>query len=125
MKVFVTNNKHYNSAMNVNGAASLNKKFQETLMHNEIIAEEDVNQLCYTYDIMSRKAHIPDEINNNVSLLSLTSIKRSRRFSQLLGFWEQEKSSKKTVDEKDGAEAAKTTNLKPSIHIHFLGLLPQ
>ena len=88
------NNKHYYSAMNVNGAASLDKKFQEALMYNEIIAEEDVIQLCYTYDIMSRKAHIPDEINNNVSLLSLTSIPRSRRFSQLLGFWEQEKSSK-------------------------------
>ena len=102
-----SNNKHYYSAMNVNGAASLDKKLQEALIYDEIIAEEDVIQLCYTYDIMSIKAHIPDETSNNVSLLSLASIPKSRRFSQLLGFWEQEKNSKKTVDEKDGAESAK------------------
>ena len=48
-----SNNKHYYSAMNVNGAASLDKKFQEALMYNEIIAEEDVIQHCRTYDKMS------------------------------------------------------------------------
>ena len=116
-----SNDKHYYSAMNVNGASSVDKKFKEALIFNEIIEEEDINQLCYKYDIMSGKADIPDEVNNNISLLSLATIKRSRRFSQLLGFWEQEKSSKKTVEEKDEAEAAKTNKTQSKYPSTLLG----
>ena len=96
--------------MKVNGDASIDKKFQEALIYNGVISEEEVIKLCNTYDRISLKAHVPDEIVKTVKFLSLPSIPRSTRLFQLLGFWKgprdpfvASKSSKKRVVEKDGA----------------------
>ena len=60
--------------MKVNGDASIDKKFQEALIYNGVISEEEVIKLCNTYDRVSLKAHVPDEIVKTVKFLYLPFI---------------------------------------------------
>ena len=58
--------------------------FEEALIANNLTSEKEVNNLCDEYNSLSSDEKPPGLLNN----VLMFPIQRSRRFSQLLGFWE-------------------------------------
>ena len=59
---------------------SVSMHFEEAMIANNLTSEKEVNKLSDEYDSLSSDEKPPGLLNN--------VLQRSRRFSQLLGFWE-------------------------------------
>ena len=106
--------KHYCAIMD----DSVTIHFQEALIANDVTSEKEVNELCDEFNSIS-SAEKPAGYHNVLML----PIWRSRRFSQLVGFWEDPSHSDPPVTTTVPVTVnvqlplqAKTTNKKKNIN---------